>query len=464
MKKLFTVCFLLAILFTVKGQDLVRFDSKDRVGFKNKQGEIVVPAAYDYPKDFHDGLLPIYINNKYGFIDIKGKIIIPCLYEFAANFSEGLAKVRVNEKYGYIDKTGKIIIPCKYDRSESFCEGLALASESSDDYYGYIDKTGKIIIPYKYKYGTAFYKGYAAVELDNTVRIIDITGKEIKKLKYESLGWFKEDVTNVKLGGKYGRIETATGKEIIPPIYDGMLRFDRNFINWVKLNNKWGQIDKLGNIILPIRYENIGATLKDNYRVEINGKYGVMNNYKKLTEVKYDSIGAFEKEFTMVKIGNKFGFIDSLGKELAPITYDYANAFSEGFASIFHKGHWSFLNTKGEELPLFYKESYNYQFVSSFKDGRCVVQFEGKIGLINKKGHIILAPLYDRISGFYDGIANVKSNNKWGVIDSLGNEIIPVEYDEIDGFSDDNIKAIKNGKEIYFDKTGKEIEKTNENK
>ncbi|MNG27741.1 hypothetical protein D3C84_1129060 [compost metagenome] len=84
--------------------------------------------------------------------------------------------------------------------------------------------------------------------------------------------------------------------------------------------------------------------------------------------------------------------------------------------------------------------------------------------MVNKKGYIILAPLYEKISGFYDGLANIKSNNKWGVIDSLGNEIIPVEYDEIDSFSYDNLKAIKNRKEFYFDKLGKEIEKPNDSK
>ena len=377
---------LLTIVFTAKAQDLIRFDSEGKVGFKNSTGEIVIPASNLYPEDFPDGLLGI----------------------------------KLNDKFGYIDVTGKTIIPLIYDN------------------------------------GKKFYKETAIVLLDKKMLLIDKTGKIIKKLKYTIIGWSKEDVTNVGLDDKYGRIYNTTGEEIIPPIYDAMPRFrSADFTTWVKLNNKWGTIDKLGNIILPIRYDDIGATLNDNYRVEVNGKYGLMNNSKKLTDVKYDSIGDFKDGFSIVKMSNKFGFIDSLGKELTPITYDYLTSFSEDVATAINNNHWWLLNTKGEKIQLFYNDSLNYRMVDSFREGLCCVKFEDKIGYINKKGNLVIPLLYDEGTRFEDGIAFVGLNNKWGVIDYIRNEIISLEYDEISTLWDGTLEATKGAEKFYFDKKGK---------
>lgn len=212
MKKLLLLCFLLAILFNAKAQDLIRFDSEGKIGFKNQQGEIVIPANTYYPDSFHDGLLTIQINDKYGGININGRIVVP----------------------------------------------------------------------FKYDYITDFYKGYAAVLLDNTVRIIDVSGKEVKKLKYTRLGWYKDDIVNVGLDDKFGRIYIATGEEIIPPIYESIPRFykqEYGFITRVQLNGKWGFIDKLGNVIVPIEYDR--ATCR----------FGKLNVTKNEEEFYFDKTG-----------------------------------------------------------------------------------------------------------------------------------------------------------------------------
>lgn len=189
MKNLFTICIFVITVFTAKGQDLIPFEERGRIGFKDSAGEIVAPAYYEYPADFDDGLFCIKINDKYGFIDV----------------------------------------------------------------------TGRIAVPFKYDYATDFYRGRAIVQIDNTVRMIDLAGKEIKILKYEKMGWSKGDITNVGLNGKYGRIFIATGEEVFPPIYESMPRFyGDDFAARVQLNDKWGFIGRLGDIIIPIEYDEVG--------------------------------------------------------------------------------------------------------------------------------------------------------------------------------------------------------------
>lgn len=53
---------------------------------------------------------------KWGYKDENGNIVIPAKYDEAWSFSEGLAHVKINGKWGFIDKTDKLVIPAKYDK------------------------------------------------------------------------------------------------------------------------------------------------------------------------------------------------------------------------------------------------------------------------------------------------------------------------------------------------------------
>jgi hypothetical protein len=77
------------------------------------------------PKDDTDKLQRFIYEGRIGFLDKNGEVVIPAKYNFAESFHEGLASVKLNGKYGFIDKTGKEIIPPKYDDAGSFNEGLA---------------------------------------------------------------------------------------------------------------------------------------------------------------------------------------------------------------------------------------------------------------------------------------------------------------------------------------------------
>jgi hypothetical protein len=175
-------------------------------------------------------------------------------------------------KNGFKDNTGKVVIEADYKYPDDFHDGVLTIKINNK--YGGIDINGRIVVPFKYKSITNFYKGYAAVLLDNTVRIINVTGEEVKKLKYTRLGWSKDDIVNVGLNDKFGRIYIATGEEIIPLIYQSMLRFqyDFGFITNVQLNNKWGLIDKLGNVILPIEYDDVTGSFYNGWEATKDGK------------------------------------------------------------------------------------------------------------------------------------------------------------------------------------------------
>lgn len=103
-------------------EGLARFVHKNRIGFFNQSGKIVVAPFYDFARPFSNGLAAVcngcekeiidehYImkGGKWGFIDKNGEIVIPLKYNDVNDFENGTAKVKT-DKWIEIDKQGKIV-------------------------------------------------------------------------------------------------------------------------------------------------------------------------------------------------------------------------------------------------------------------------------------------------------------------------------------------------------------------
>ena len=84
------------------------------------------------------------------------------------------------------------------------------------------------------------------------------------------------------------------------------------------------------------------------------------------------------------------------------------------------------INAKGEEIvSCIYKDS-----DTEFNEyGLIIVENEeGKYGVINNKGEILVDFKYDNIEEFNEGMAPVKKDIYWGYIDVNGNEVINCQY------------------------------------
>jgi hypothetical protein len=94
-------------------------------------------------------------------------------------------------------------------------------------------------------------------------------------------------------------------------------------------------LDKTGKEVIPVKYNSIVNFSEDLLKVNLEGKYGVLNrNGQEVIPIQYDEIGAYSNGLVPVKIANKFGFIDETGKTVIPIKYDAAGSFVNGFANV----------------------------------------------------------------------------------------------------------------------------------
>ncbi len=230
---------------TKAATNLIRFhdQTSKKYGYKDENGNIVIPAKYDDALDFSDGLALVKFKGKCGFIDKTDKLVIPAKYDSAWPFSDGLALVEINGKYGFIDKTDKLVIPAKYDSAWPFSEGLALVKIKGK--YGFIDKAGKQVTPVKYDDAWSFSDGLALVKIKGKCGFIDKAGKQVTPVKYDDAWSFSDGLALVKIKGKYGFID-KTDKLVIPAKYDDAWWF-KNGKAKVTLNGREFYIDKNGN-------------------------------------------------------------------------------------------------------------------------------------------------------------------------------------------------------------------------
>jgi hypothetical protein len=112
-----------------------------------------------------DYLFLVQIRDKYGYINCSGNIVIAPQFDIGGQFREGLASVRVSDEWGFIDKAGKIVIAPRFRNVGEFSEGVALAAETGNPNYGVIDKTGKFVIEPKFATGLDFSEGLAMVDI-----------------------------------------------------------------------------------------------------------------------------------------------------------------------------------------------------------------------------------------------------------------------------------------------------------
>ena len=338
----------------------------------------------DYPYSFYEGFAAVQKQGKHGFIDRNGIEVISCVYENSGDFHEGLANVKLHGKWGYIDKKNNTIVPLIYESSSSFHEGLALVKKNNR--YGFIDNTGREVIPCTYESAYSFSEGLAKVETNGKAGYIDISGNLIIPQLYVG-GWsFHNGIAVVSRIRNFfierrGGIDKY-GNEVIPIIYDNVSNFGADIFTVVCKKGKYGLIDKSGKLLTPCIYEK--ALSHDGLiPVKQNSKWGFITaNGDVVIPFKFFDAYGFQDEMCIVRDSNYFyGYVNNNGDEITPCKYQDAHYFNNGFAD---------------------------------------VQFHDKWGVVNKQGKLVIPCIYDSIGKVVDGLAFVRKNGVLGCIDMGG--------------------------------------------
>lgn len=249
----------------------------------------------------------------------------------------------------------------------------------------------------------------------------------------------------------------SLGNMQIPMQYQNIYPLNNNLL--VQKKDKWGIIDKEENEIIPIEYESYKYEGIDLISFSKNNK--VRKHYKiassELINLKvYDKIinpGYLEQnKITQVVLDGKIGFIDSDYNEIVSPRYDICDSYYAcdlKLARVFRDNKWGYINKKAEEvIPCIYEDAENFDY-----DGHALVQLDGESFCIDTKGRRL-----DTCDNAYTW--NVKNGNivKRGQLYGLRNQgvvVVPIIYNNIYKIAKESFfRVILRKKQGIFDASG----------
>ncbi len=355
--------------------------------------------------------------------------------------------------------------------------------------FGLIDSNGKTIMPFKYDDVVYDSKSQlSAVMLDGKWGFSDIKGNIVVNAEYDDVGLYGENnLAPVKKGDKWGYVNKS-GKLSIECKFHSASRFSNAGIAVVEGDDRPYYINEKGEKILDTTYDMLDEFSKNGYAVvSSNEKFGVINkNGKVIVDLKYDREFSVDSEgFAVVSLEDKYAILNLKKGEITPFEYDFIMPTTVMYNSADIKSGFSkayfiiFLNQLLESHNLF------------DENGIAIAVKNGRAGLINSKGKIVLEPKFDQLqiyndskvalvsdgdkymyydikgnllvngekfdktNGFSNGLAVICKNSKWGYLDEKGNEVIKPQYSVAFGFSKNGLASVcKDDKWGYINKSG----------
>ncbi len=286
--------------------------------------------------------------------------------------------------------------------------------------------------------------------------------------------------------GKYWGVVTENNEPVISIEFQQVGNFSEGLIS-ARGRNRWGYLDRDDKIVIDFIYQEADEFHEGIARVRDDWKFGYIDKENNIVIPRiYDLLSRLDDGIITYKKGLEFGILSAKGKRLTSKEY-----FPKGLRRIYLKGYYGFINQKGKAvIPLKYKKlekltgdfysfllddkegilnpytnkilvpNDKYDEILGFKSGFFYVVSNGKYGLIDKEGKVVVEPLtYDTICDFEEQIAMVRVGNNYGVINRSGILVIPVEYNEISVIKDGYIRAsnsegkffpIGRGTSVYF--------------
>lgn len=262
------------------------------------------------------------------------------------------------------------------------------------------------IIPPMFEWARDFGEGLAAIQdigdsgSTSVVGFIDLRGNLTIDIKIRNAGSFSEGLCAVSIDGdKWGFID-KTGELVIPCIYD-----------------KPEDLSKA-------KFKNGYCLCKKNDDFVLIDKYGKETIFDDCDEAEYLS----DEGFVSITNFSGKGLFDVHGIEIIPCNYSSIDEFY--FYKDIIRIDTSYFDRNGNKIEFEYEPDYG-NFV--LQSNLIKVQNDDLYGFCNEKGKCIIPCIYKDASDFSEGFAFVKNDFGWMTIDENENIIAKtdVNYDSI---------------------------------
>lgn len=241
-----------------------------------------------------------------------------------------------------------------------------------------------------------------------------------------------------KDGTKWGFINEK-GEFEIQPDFDFALDFQKNDLATVEKDGRYGCIDRVGNVIVPIKFESLIDFSEGRAAVVFQSGFHVIDEQGQiLTKKSYNFISMYQEGRAMFsdidKDGNfRYGYLNLAGEIVIPLQFETASDFKDGLAIVkIAENYFALIDQNGHLVSQFH-----YFFVGNYGDGLLTFKmgFNEKVGYIDLNGNVVIQPRFTSAQAFEGGLAVVNEadevENKYGLIDKKGRYIIKPMYNDV---------------------------------
>lgn len=245
--------------YDIKNDDrfLLPFIQDTKIGFVNKEAEIVIPASYQFVLDdfYHEKSL-VRVGETYGY-GFERKSSTPAVYH--------------RKRYGLLKSNGDLLLPIEFEDIVMPVFSNRIVLRSYKQGYAVIDFNGNFIVPFgKYNYIDGYDTGVARVKL----------GKISNGLKETDAQW--------------GIID-ENGTEILKPIYSNIQNFYHKAQTFTRVESK--------EKIFEFHFAN-HQLMPKGYQKEKDSKIQMeMNNYRSLREYRESTYNEYNGSYAQDVIG-----------------------------------------------------------------------------------------------------------------------------------------------------------------
>lgn len=343
---------------------LTLVEDKEKFGFTDREGNIVIKTIYDDAELFQEGFASIEVNGKYGFINEQGVEVIKPIYDYYDEcdyMRQGHVIMRLGNKKGILNSKGEVVVDFIYDSMDSFSAFLKEDDISSS----WIDRQKDV------------KNTFIVVEKDNKFGVMSMTGKIMLPIKFNVIQTL---VSGLVLAVESedsacyfyyadGTLANPQGFNYITPVEHCSIA-----IYWQNQNEEgqgpFGYVDVWGNILTPPQYKDareFGQAYRPNTKdlilapiMNYQNKWGYIDiTGKRVITCEFDDAMPFAKAyvpskrksirtrtfFAMIEKQGKWGYIELIDDELRmPTSYHYSDEDVEKlYANIDKKGaYWQF--------------------------------------------------------------------------------------------------------------------------
>lgn len=453
-------------------------------GYIDTKGKVKIKAEFKDARDFVSGTASVGVYDssnkiKYGFIKKDGSYLIKPKFDETNDFHKipntntevaivGVGEDKATRKYGLVKKDGSYLVSPQFSYIEEYSNQnsnseftVVYNKVNGEDFYGVLDSKGKLVVDTRYSFISIndidVKNGFIVIDNKSLHGFYDIKNKKVIEPEYSSVLVLEAGVNIYKQtdGKELAGFYLKNGK-VVEPKYDWLHHWDSEEVIYkTQLNGKYGLLGRDGKEVLEPIYDEV-RDLGDWQYAELNGKTSLITkNGKLLDNIKFDTVGHLSMfNLLQVKVDGKIGLLDlESNKYLVEPLYDDINYFEDGYAKVKLNGKSGIIDRKGKVVlePVYdyiYTKYYLTQIQIKNPDGTYSLQDDkskppvvkvkkdGKEFFLNsdftpikKEGNSSAAGDFDSIGVFENGLARVTKDGKVGYVKEDLTYVVKPIYD-----------------------------------